>query len=785
MLLPGTKIISGKTGSVIKAFHFLKKTYKNYYPAPTSKIVKNNGKTFFSNFDKVYQLEGTEPKEILDAGSFIEDFGFIGQSMAVITRQKISIYSSSLPTREMKKSQLYDYDGIITDNFILLSHQIPNDQKTQYDFYDQSLNKISSFQDYKKFVSAKGGNILLADDAGAVYNYSLEGREMGQVEIPIDENQYHGPQKAEIIASKDSDFYIEKDWPFNYRYMGYSGSLPSLNSTLSTVLDLGDLNADDSHEFLLVFGKDYSIQFFVMLRPKEKSFHKIAFSPSQSELLGILWDMDGKISLANKSLNQNSMQLNNINSQISSLNLQMTDANDTIRHKLQQQASQLQQQANDINSRNQQIFQEMNQLQNERNFWSSEDLERQMRIMSFAVLKDRIFAYLQSGRAYSVDLKTLEKHHIKPKNENQNFNFFISGADNLGDINGDGLDDIAATSQDAVAAIDGSDYGTIWQKQFSDENLRQPYMLGSTILVSTEKGILRISAKDGSLIGRESYNSLQSLGKINGVIFFWSEKGMIAASEKSSIMLDVQNFAFEKRNFASFYDCNNDGRKDILLAGRNGDNDLKILCADMQNGKFIKSFDVARSIHYEYQQQGRQSQSKLNGLDNIHLIGDLLAIEDESQMQQSSDFLTLHGNLLFDLKKEKAIAQSQYPFISSSGKIYSKDEELDLSPIISKPEITNFRENFDINFKKSGMKTIFVDNYFYTATEAGSLGMQLSSGKHAIMASATSKSYNSAAFDYLDVNVERKESKIPFVILGISLMIIMAFTAIRWKQTRK
>ena len=87
--VPSVKIIDGKSGKTLQTHILSKKTYKNNYPIPTSKIVNTNGQTYLSNFNKIYRIDKLELTQIIEFQDYIEDFNLINGNFVISTNRKL------------------------------------------------------------------------------------------------------------------------------------------------------------------------------------------------------------------------------------------------------------------------------------------------------------------------------------------------------------------------------------------------------------------------------------------------------------------------------------------------------------------------------------------------------------------------------------------------------------------------------------------------------------------------------------------------------------------------
>ena len=210
-IVPSTKIIDGKQGKVIKTIPITKKTYKNNYPTPTTKILKNNGRTFFSNFNNIYESINGEINKVINAGNYIINFGVLGNNFVIITPQKIVVYDLNFNKIKEKSIKTGQEKYFLTSNFIVQYKLVYSARTTtEFTVYDSRLNKYSSFSLQKTLVSAISDKIILVDEfENKFYIYNTFGSEETKLDTTnqpnIDDEQAFIVQDKQLKVLKDNE----------------------------------------------------------------------------------------------------------------------------------------------------------------------------------------------------------------------------------------------------------------------------------------------------------------------------------------------------------------------------------------------------------------------------------------------------------------------------------------------------------------------------------------------------------------------------------------------------
>ncbi len=153
-IMPSTKILDGKGGSVKKVLPFTAKTYKNTWPTYSSKILTKDNNIILSNFKRIYEISNNANtiEEKLVLPKFVQGMSFLGNKLIIVDSEGLTSYNTNFRK----------------DSFLDLSEE--------EDFYGR--------QNYPKSILIGDENILSLECGSAkIYNSRLDRVHQFNIEI--------------------------------------------------------------------------------------------------------------------------------------------------------------------------------------------------------------------------------------------------------------------------------------------------------------------------------------------------------------------------------------------------------------------------------------------------------------------------------------------------------------------------------------------------------------------------------------------------------------------------
>jgi len=857
--VPSVKIIDGKSGKTLQTHILSKKTYKNNYPIPTSKIVNTNGQTYLSNFNKIYRIDKLELTQIIEFQDYIEDFNLINGNFVISTNRKLISY-----TMNFDKINEIDKKGkfFIEQNYAVSSYSIGSPETT-LQLYDSNLNKIAKFSVSGTLLGFSNDNIILMDEmqTGTIRIYSIYGKELRKIEnvnnIEIKSNDYYIVQNNQIkkgenivydatnitnsnekitwlgnsiigtytneiikiykdkkltvtISKKpnqiiknlgNSDFVIEKTWPYLYNYNGNTGKIATnqkiQGKSIHDIEDLSDVNNDNFNELLISFSSgNYwleEIHSLVYLEPKTGKTTEISFVPTPEEIIQTIQQIKTKIDDLNSRLKSKNDKINDLNNEINELSIklqqqQTPEERTTTQNKINKLDNEIKKLYDETEILNQEKF----KFEDDKRFWESPNVELQMNIASYVYSgSGKVLTALRSGRLYLIDIKTGEKQKIAIKEDQNELSVYY--LDKAGDVNRDGIEDIIFTLGNGVGVVSGKDYNVIWKKIYDNAGLipQSHYKLGNSIVISSGDKIIRLDLLNGAQLEERTFKSPQFIKHVDELVIYGLQKGIVIVTPtqiKELSFINYYSYQQDPKNTFNVLDCNMDNKKDLAIVSSNWEESYQINCIDISSGTLINNIMPERNTKDSSYSKDNEilNLKEFRTIDNKFIILNLDQSNSYGSSSYSVENFNPNGKIIIDIPSKKIIGMSLLDYYFINEKLYN----LDGTEIIQSDNIINPRDNqyfdgdFYINFKDNNIRLIYVDNLFYTLTHESKEKIQLIDGQHEIKVLTLHPNNEFIAIDSIITNVNREKSTIKsYFIFLIMLSVLISGALIKWKKT--
>ena len=616
------------------------------------------------------------------------------------------------------------------------------------------------------------------------------------------------PTKTQTIA--EDDFLITNTWPFEWKYREYYGDLSSLphikpNYMLKRIVDLSDINNDGINEVLLEFSDAGSEELDVLnalaiIYPKTKIAYEINFIPTAEELVEMIQNITNKIAIINATINNKTNEIeavdndiSKLDSEINALQSKLSIVNETEKEKIEKELKDKKEKKISLERKKDALLQETNQLQTEMNQLNSEknqlqdpNFGRRMKIKAYVLLYGKIFLALEN-KMFTVSMRGERLQEIEFPPEIENI-LYLSAVDR----NNDGKLDVVFASWNTIGVLDGVNYTLAWKKNFNETSFSSVFVIGNKIIATSQNKVMWFSPVDGASIKEESIASLSFIEKLDSIALFSYEGGILIPRENDVLKINfVSSMGLESSSFA-LYDCNNDNKKDLLFVGSSftyGSSPL-IICIDIGSGNILKKEEIKlRKMEELRHLKMAERETERIMLKKIELHGKKLVVEEKGGGvgEEFIESVTrISGNIVIDLQNTEIEFITQNPIYYSENKIYVNEKEVQGKKIISSPSNNQaFDGDFELIFSTSGAKIIYVDGEFYGFTDENKKVIKVTSGKHQIAVLNPSPQDGVVYVDFVYVNVNRKVSKIAYIITILMLIILVVGLIIKWKRLKR
>jgi hypothetical protein len=666
---------------------------------------------------------------------------------------------------------------------------------------NDKLKKLTGTGVEEKYNASIPGSLVMWIDENYVIEY-VEGRQESTVNLYKNKELLktmvlEQPKKIKDVAG--DDFLISNVWPFEWKYKGYYGNLSSLphiktDYVLKEIVDLGDVDGDGVNEMLLEFSDAAGIEgldALAIIYPKAKVAYEINFIPTPEELTQMINNITNRLTIINATISNKTNEIGSVdsdiaklNSEISSLQSRLSSANESEKEEIEEEIKDKQKKKADLEEKRKTLQQEIDQLREEEDQLNSEknllqdpNFGRRMKIKAYTLLDRKIFLALEN-KMFLVGMKGEKLQELALPLETSNIRYLSSL-----DRNNDGKLDVVFASWDDIGVLDGVNYTLAWKKEFNQTSFSAVFTIGNKIIAASQNKMLWLSASDGAIVKEENFTSLNFIEKLDPLIIFNYEGGVLVPRESGTVkitfVLDAQ-----QGNFV-LYDCNNDNKKDLVFAGRSFES-LLIFCVDVDSGNTLKKEEIKLEMREEH--SGMRTEMKKAYLKKIELHGKKLVV---GEMKEAlAGFMALmeaiNGNIVIDLQNTKIDFITQSPVYYSENKIYVNEKEVQGKRIISSPYNNDVLEgDFDITFSSGGDKIIYVDGEFYGSTNENKKTIKVTSGRHQILVLNPSPEDGVTFFDSVSVNVNRKVSKIAYFATILMLLLLAIGSILKWKRLKR
>lgn len=823
-------------------------SYNLNFKKEDSLILKGENSNFRNNFRLPEKKPIFSENNFLltDCGTIqIYNSNFIKQGEFDLTLQNclydydFFLFDSELSILEKNSKKLITY-GFSGNKITEITNVVGGIKDSGNFYYVDSSNNVFERNTNTKQVTKlyTGSHLSLGTSELISKDYSIvmgQNNGLSLYEINNLKGSYNldSTKKSSKIGGKD--FIIDNNWPFAYIYKNKKGQLTNLElkeKNLVSIDEVSDLNGDGYKEILLGFStkKDNTdIGSFILLNTVTGSTQKISFIPADEDVNDLIDSLDSDIEdMGDLIDDKNDLWSDNLNEKT---DLE-TELNDLLslpnqnNNTLQDLISSVQEQINDLEDDILDLQSEINNLQNEKNSleqelqsYQNDNFAFSNQIQTYVVFNEGrdLLVTLTSDNKYKVTLSSLEEQRIL-----QNFEEYYNYLINVGDINSNGYDDIMFMSYGVIGIFDTRNYDLIWKEDFSDYYADASFRineirhsLGSNYAIipySLNSGgdsfLMKINIENGNYIGTNSAENIKFVSNIEGNLVYTFDNSLFVFLKNGAVK-DLTEFGKFSSSYTKqttgfsplvFYDCNNDGNKDILFIVSSYEATV-LNCLDTNTWQKLKEtnlFDAGtgsresitsmkeisisgNAVNFKTSYSGFDSSS----FSSIKLLGDYLVVKKEGSSQKSG---LSSGFEIIDLNGERVVSRflenlyESNGLITESGKLVGAlGENIITSPI----ENSVIKGDFEINLNAASSITIInVDNQFYTSTTEKSELLKLKHGTHLIEASYFNFATGQYVVDSIEVNVKRPKSLLPYFAILLTIAILL-LGGLRWKKMKR
>ena len=425
------------------------------------------------------------------------------------------------------------------------------------------------------------------------------------------------------------------------------------------------------------------------------------------------------------------------------------------------------------------LYNHKQQLDQEIQKWNQTDFSYLRSITTYNLTSSYIWIVLQENQRKLVRINLYNQSNIKEKE----FNWSFTSLYTISDLNTDGEEDLFFESRymDLIGVID-STMNLKWKKNVSIQNkLIKREWIFCEIPNLTSSGQKKVKLKKINLKTGESTvlldlklssSSFSTLYMVEDILFYLPDRHRIFVWMQGNWI--TLNFTEKLPSRPlTVYDCNKDGVKEFILAkDLYLEKGLTVVCLN-QEGREIRKENYFGKISPEYKQKQRVLRYLPTSLKNVERKGNYLitSVTLESQEFQA----------ILDLNSFKLNLISSEPVQVEQDRVLVQGKEITVSDLFFLPRNT-FDGDFVIKFNDENEKIIFVDGSVYSIGKKN-IKMQLTQGKHEIIAMEPLSNSNTYLTQREFVIVKRKKSKLSFFILIVGLIILVIAFGVKWKRS--